>query len=162
MTSTGAFDALAILDALHQREVRFVVIGGVASYLLGSNLPSANLDLCFASDSANERQMVAALKDMHAQLRGSSGEKFDEQILRRAELLSFKTDHGVLHCLRTPAGTEGYDDLKVHAENMEIDGVSTYIASPDDLIQMKEAANRPKDQFAVVTLRTMQRLLKKR
>lgn len=158
MTTPGAFDALAILGALHRREVRFVVIGGVAGYLLGSTLPSANLDLCFAADSANERQLVIALSDMHAQLRGSSDDQIDEDTLRRVEMLSFKTDHGALHCLATPAGTQGHDDLRAHADSMEIDGVPTYVASLSDLIRMKEAADREKDRWALVTLRAMQKL----
>jgi hypothetical protein len=162
VTTPGAFDALAILGALHRREVRFVVIGGVAGYLLGSNLPSANLDLCFASDSGNGRQLVIALSDIHAQPRGSSGDQMDEQTLRSVEMLSFKTGHGALHCLATPAGTQGHDDLRAHAESMEIDGVPTYVASLEDLIRMKEAADRPKDRLALVTLRAMQRLRKKR
>ncbi len=162
MTATRALDALSILGALHRREVRFVVIGGVAGYLLGSNLLSANLDICFASDSLNERQLAAALNDIHAQLRGSLDDPVDEQTLRRVEILSFKTDHGVLHCLATPVGTEGYDDLMAHAECMEVDGVTTYVASLQDLIRMKEAADRPKDRVALVTLRAMQRLRKKR
>jgi predicted nucleotidyltransferase len=162
MTTPGALNALAILGALHKREVRFVVIGGVAGYLLGANLPSANLDLCFASDSVNERQLVTALNDMHAQMRGSSDDQIDEQTLRRVEMLSFKTDHGALHCLVTPAGTEGHDDLRAHADSMGIDGVATYVASLEDLIRMKEAADRPKDRLALVTLRAVQRLRKKR
>ncbi|HEX7681821.1 MAG TPA: hypothetical protein VF713_27125, partial [Thermoanaerobaculia bacterium] len=157
MTATVALDALAILGALHRREVRFVVIGGVAGYLLGSSLLSANLDICFASDSLNTRHLVAALNDMHAQLRGSSDDHVDEQALLRVKILSFKTDHGVLHCLGNPIGTEGYDDLRAHAECMEIDGVATYVASLQDLIRMKEAADRPKDRVALVTLRAMQR-----
>src|SRR5437764_15474171 len=111
MTAIRALDSLAILGALHRREVRFIVIGGVAGYLLGSSLLSANLDICFATDFLNTRRLMAALNDMHAQLRGSSDDHVDEQTLLRVEILSFKTDHGVLHCLGAPAGTEGYDDL---------------------------------------------------
>ena len=162
MTAIRALDSLAILGALHRREVRFIVIGGVAGYLLGSSLLSANLDICFATDFLNTRRLMAALNDMHAQLRGSSDDHVDEQTLLRVEILSFKTDHGVLHCLGAPAGTEGYDDLMAHAECMEVDGVTTYVASLQDLIRMKEAASRPKDRAALVTLRAMQRLSKKR
>jgi len=122
MTDLKAFDSLAILNALHRRDVSFVVIGGVAGYLFGSNLPSANLDICFASDAANRRRLVAALTEMHAESRDGESTQMDDQALESDAVLTFRTDFGILHCIRTPLGTDGYDDLQANAERMEIDG----------------------------------------
>jgi hypothetical protein len=154
-TTMKAFDPLAILTALHQREVRFVVIGGVARYLLGSFLPSANLDICFASDTENARKLAVALNDLHAHLRGSSDE-VDEQMFQSADVLDFKTDGGLLRCVATPAGTDGFADLQVQAECIEIGGMKIFVAGLKDLIRMKEALNRTKDRATLVTLRAMQ------
>jgi hypothetical protein len=48
--------------------------------------------------------------------------------------------------------------LRNGAECLEINGVDTYVASLPDLIRMKEAADREKDRWALVTLRAMQKL----
>jgi hypothetical protein len=163
MTTTGAFDALAILSVLHRREVHFVVIGGVAGYLLGSDLLAANLDICFAPDLENARRLAVALSDMNARRRGSSNDVpdiVDEHALLHVDILTLETDFGFMHCLSNPAGTDGYDDLREHAECMEIDGVKTYVTSLADLIRMKEATGRVKDRLAVVALRAMQSLRK--
>ena len=160
----GAFDPLAILGVLHRREVQFVLIGGVASFLLGSYSPSANLDVCFAPDPENARQLALALNDVHARMAGLSSEKAEvvnELVLQRGDFLIFHTDHGVVHCLSNPAGTEGYADLRDHAERLEIDGVDTYVAGLAELIRMKEASDCEKDRLALVTLRAMQRLKKR-
>jgi len=162
MTTVESFDPLGILNALHRRDVSFVVIGGVAGYLSGSNLPSANFDICFASDAANRQHLIAALTDIHAELRGGESTQIDDQALESDAVLTFKTDCGILHCIRTPLGTDGYDDLQANAERMEIDGVSTHVASLQDLIRMKEVPNRPKDQLTLEALRVTQRLRRKR
>ena len=162
MTPLKAFDPLRILTTLNRREVNFVVVGGVAGYLFGSNLPSANLDICFASDVGNRQHLAAALVEMQAELRGGESTKVDDQTLESEAVLTFKTDYGILHCIRTPPGTDGYDDLRANAERMEIDGVSTLVASLQDLIRMKAVSNRPKDQSALEALRVTQRLRRKR
>jgi hypothetical protein len=162
MTLLQAFDPLEILGALHRRDVRFVVIGGVAGYLFGSNLPSANLDICFAADVANGQHLIAALADMRARLCGGESIQIDDRTLELDGVLRFRTDYGLLHCVRTPLGTGGYDDLQANAERMEVDGVATDVASIPDLIRMKEVSHRIKDQVAVDALRITQKLGGKR
>ncbi|HEX3577022.1 MAG TPA: hypothetical protein VHY33_00550 [Thermoanaerobaculia bacterium] len=157
MTVTGALDPLAILAALHRRQVRFVVIGGVAAYLLGSILPRANFDICFAADDENVRRLTAALNDLHAELQTASGATFDYQMLQVNDIVSFKTDSGLLHCVKSPAFTLGYDDLVASAEHFDIAGMRTDVASLPDLIRMKEATDRPKDRVAAEALRSIRR-----
>jgi hypothetical protein len=158
----GAFDPVAILDVLQRREVHFVVIGGVAGFLLGSALPSANLDICFAREPENVRQLSLALNDLNAKSAGvPSALPIDEQLLLRGDFLNFQTDRGRVHCLSNPEGTEGYDGLRNRAERMEIDGVNVFVASLADLIRMKESSNRARDRFILVTLRAVERLKRK-
>jgi len=162
MTATpGAFDPLAILSALYQREVQFVVIGGVAGFLLGSFAPSTNLDILFAPDLENARRLALAMNDLHARAAGSPSdvaEVVEEGALPNGDFFTFRTDHGFVHCLRYSAGTKGYAELLGRAERMEIDGVEIDVASLADLIRMKEASNRSKDRFLLEALRAMQKL----
>jgi hypothetical protein len=114
------------------------VIGGVAGFLLGSNLPSANLDICFALDPENVGQFALALDDLNARPAVSpsgEAEAADVNVLARGEFLDLRTDHGVLHCLSNPDGTEGYAQLRDQAECMELGGMETCVASLGDLIR---------------------------
>jgi hypothetical protein len=52
-----------------------------------------------------------------------------------------------------PDGTRGYDDLIVDAAAEDIFGIEVRVASLADVIRSKQAANRPKDQRVLPTLR---------
>src|SRR5436305_1950065 len=52
----------------------------------------------------------------------------------------------------TPAGTGGYDHLRRAARLMEIGGVTVWVVSLDDLMEMKRAAGRAKDRYALEVL----------
>jgi hypothetical protein len=157
----GAFDALAILAALQRRGVQFVVIGGVAGYVLGSSVLSANLDICFAADSQNVQRLLTSLHDLNARSRTPDRADIDEDFIQSDEVRTFSTDSGFLHCVRVPAGTDAYNDLQRSAERVEIGGALTDVASLPDLIRMKETSDRPKDRLALITLRAVQRLREK-
>ncbi|MBV8543545.1 MAG: hypothetical protein JO093_24600 [Acidobacteria bacterium] len=161
MNPPAAFDAFAILDLLHRREVKFVVIGGIAGNLLGSDILTNDLDICFARDLQNTRRLASALNEIHARLRNFPTDLpfvVDEHALRLGETFTFETDFGHFDCLGNPSGTDGYVQLRNGAECLEVNGVMTYVASLPDLIRMKEAADREKDRWALVTLRAMLKL----
>jgi len=161
MSSPAAFDAFAILGVLQRREVQFVVIGGIAGNLLGSNILTNDLDICFARDLQNTRRLAGALNEIHARLRNFPPDlrfAVDEHALRLGETFTFETDFGHFDCLGNPSGTDGYVQLRNGAECLEVNGIKTYVASLPDLIRMKEAADREKDRWALVTLRAMQKL----
>ena len=55
----------------------------------------------------------------------------------------------------THAGPQGYADLAREAAGVEAFGVLIPIASLADVIRSKQAANRPKDQRVLPTLRAI-------
>ena len=63
------------------------------------------------------------------------------------------TDVGDVDVAFQPAGTQGYPDLRRDATAAELYDVTVHIASLNDVIRSKQAANRPKDQRIVPTLR---------
>jgi hypothetical protein len=63
------------------------------------------------------------------------------------------TAHGDLDISFVPNGTEGFADLDRDAAHMMLHGVAVRVASLADIIRSKQAANRPKDQRVLPTLR---------
>ena len=148
-------DPRLILEVLHCHEVRFVTIGGVAGVLHGSPSITTDLDVCYQRDKENLERLAAALRELHAKLRGvDDGVPFllDAMTLRAGDRFTFETKYGSFDILGTPSGTRGYDDLMESATEMDIDGLTVAVASLDDLIAMKHAAGRPKDRVEVEIL----------
>lgn len=144
------------LRILCQHNVRFVLIGGVAGNVLGSPLPTEDLDVCYDRADDNLEALAAALGEMGARLRGApEGLPFilDALTLERGDTFTFDTDHGPVDIVGTPSGTRGYADLSANAHQMILgDDVRVLVVALEDLIRMKQAAGRTKDLRALEEL----------
>jgi predicted nucleotidyltransferase len=158
-TEEPVFDPERALTVLNEYGVRFVVIGGIAAAVHGSPMLTSDLDVCYARDDANLRSLARALVAINARLRDApAGLPFqlDHLTIRHGDHFTFITDAGDLDVLATPAGTAGYDELASDAASVELgENLRVHIASLDLLIRMKVAAGRPKDLFALETLRAI-------
>jgi hypothetical protein len=74
------------------------------------------------------------------------------------QILTLDTPEGGLDLLVDPGGSPGYEALKADAEPIDFDGREILIASIEDLLAMKRAANRPQDQTDIEALTAIQRL----
>jgi hypothetical protein len=143
------FDPKVALDALTDSAVRFVLIGGLAGNVHGSDSVTTDLDICHARDRINLERLASALRELHARLRGAPPDVpflLDAATLEAGDSFTFVTDAGSVDCLGTPAGTKGYDSLEPNALEASVHGVRIMVAALDDLIRMKRAAGRPKDR----------------
>jgi predicted nucleotidyltransferase len=150
-----ALDAANIFRRLAARGVEFVVIGGIAAVLHGSSRNTFDLDLVFATDEANLAALGDVLTELGAQLRDVDDHvpfAPDAATLRRIEILTLSTTSGDLDLLRRPTGAPDYATLRARAERFDIGDVVVSVASIDDLIRMKTASNRPKDQVDLAEL----------
>ena len=155
---SAEFQPLTLLRILREHGVDFVVVGGFAGNILGSPLITTDLDVCYARDSANLERIAAALREVHANLRGApSGLPFrlDVKTLANQINFTFETDAGPLDLIGEPAGVSGYKALAVNAEVVDLDGVEVLICAIEDLIRMKRAAGRMKDIGALPTLEAL-------
>lgn len=158
------FDPAAMLAALHEADVRFVLIGGMAAVLHGDVGVTVDLDIAPARDPDNLDRLAAALRNLDARIRHDAapeGPPFDcspgfLRDLGPDALLNLTTRAGALDLSFTPAGTGGYPDLKRDAVAMDAaDGVSVFVASLADVIRSKSAADREKDRQALPRLRAL-------
>lgn len=156
MTSNDLGKALEprpLLRALEHHGVDFVVIGGLAGLAQGSSYPTFDLDVAYARDPVNLRRLAAALEEIGVTLRGAPSDlpfKPDVPTLSNGANFTFDTAFGSFDILGDIAGVKDYEGLRTRAKVEEIAGVGVRVASLDDLIAMKRAANRVKDQLMVL------------
>ena len=155
MVRYADFQPEAVIRLLGRREVRWVLIGGLAAITHGAPIVTQDVDICYARDDENLNRLSDALTEVHAELRGADPGlpfRLDTRALRAGDAFTFTTDVGWLDILGTPAGTAGFDDLARTADRFELFGHRVLVASVEDLIRMKRAAGRPKDLLAVEEL----------
>src|SRR5919106_2773561 len=111
------FQPKKILEVLRKHDVKFVVLGGIASAIYGSPFPTGDVDVCPALDTGNLGRLTSALEDLDAVMLATdepNGLKLDftgrslKKWLADFKLLNFMTKYGQLDLLLRPAGTEGY------------------------------------------------------
>lgn len=151
----NAFDPLRALTTLHRREVRFILIGGLAARVWGSPTLTNDTDICYARDRQNLEALAKALDELGARLRGVPEDvRFvaDARTLAAGDHFTFITEAGNLDCFAFPAGSGGFDKLNRTAFVMELEGYKVRVAAMEDLIRMKREAGRPKDLIEVEVL----------
>ena len=154
-------DAVLILRKLVAAGVDFVVIGGIAVILHGYPRLTRDLDVAFAHDEPNLEALGGVLLELGAELRGVGDDvpfTPDNRTLRGVELLTLETKAGWFDVHRLPQGVSSYASLRNNAERVPVEDFFVLVASPDDLIAMKEAAGRPLDHADIAALETIKRL----
>jgi len=156
-----------IFACLGRHNVSYVVVGGLAAVLHGSPLTTVDVDICPSLEPRNLESLAAALDEMDARIRTADtpeGVRFprDAAFLSGVELLNLVTRFGDLDLTFRPAGTKGFTELAPRAIEMTIRGLKVSVASLEDVIHSKEAANRPKDQRTLPLLRRLQEEIRKR
>lgn len=153
-------DLPRLLEVLARHRVRYVLVGGLAAVYHGSPFPTEDADITPERSKTNLRRLSAALQELGARVRVAEvpdGVPFahDATSLATLTTLNLVTDSGDLDLTFEPAGTSGYADLRRDAEDARLYGVVVQVASLADVVRSKQAANRPKDQRVLPTLREL-------
>ena len=146
------FDPLAAIRVLDAHRVSYVLIGGFAADVLGAPITTNDLDICYDRTPENLVRLTQALRELNAKLRVARVTEelpflLDEGTIAAGDSFTFQTDTGDVDILGTPSGTNGFRDLDAAASTFDLGyGLLVRVASLDDLMRMKEAAGRAKDE----------------
>lgn len=147
------------VNLLGRFDVDCVIVGGVAATLLGSEIPTTDLDVCYARDPLNLERLASALQSVNSRLRNAPPDlPFipDAETLRRGLNFTFTTDIGSLDLLGEVRGVGYYDDVLSESLIFELFGFPFAVIEIGRLIIAKRTAGRPKDLLAVVELEAIQ------
>jgi predicted nucleotidyltransferase len=144
-----------VLRRLAANDVEFIVVGLMAGVLRGAPVMTADLDLVHRRSPDNVARLLTVLGELDAVYR------HDARQLRPAEsqLMSpghqlLKTTHGDVDCLGTVANGLRYEDLLERAPELDLgDGLHVKVIDLATLIELKQAAGRPKDLAVLPVLR---------
>jgi len=141
--------------------VDFVIIGGTAVILQSIARFTKDLDICYSPAPENLHALGEVLIALKARLRGIDEDvPFipDGRTLQRTQILCLTTTAGDVDLLVEPSGAPSYATLRRRADVMELAGRNVRVASIEDMISMKRAANRPQDLTDIEALEAAERL----
>ena len=141
-------DYRALLGALGEHQVDFVIVGAVALVLHGSPRVTRDLDISYSRKLENLRRLSAALHDFKPRLRGApDGLPFvlDEATLHAGLNFTLTTTAGDLDLMGELLGVGGYEITHRLSVPMTIHGRSVAVLGLDGLERAKRAAGRLKD-----------------
>ena len=162
--ASGDFDPEAMLSALSEGGVCFILIGGMAAVLHGDVGVTVDIDVVPERTGENLERLAAALRGLGARIRTEGepdGLSFDCSVaffrnLPADAIVNMTTEAGDLDVTFCPSGTSGFADLKRDAIDIQAaDRLHILVASLEDVIRSKAAADREKDRLVLPRLRRL-------
>jgi hypothetical protein len=154
---------LDLLERLNRYAVEYVLVGGVAAVVHGSQLVTRDVDICAPLDAPNLAKIVASLSDLQAKFRMTQDRRplpMESEKLVGFKNLYLETNLGQLDVLSEIAGVGDYAAVSLHSIRLDLGGVICRILDLDTLILSKQALGRPRDLQAVIELEAIRRHLK--
>jgi predicted nucleotidyltransferase len=151
-------DFEALLRALTEEKVEFIIVGGAAATAHGSARLTSDLDVVYSRSSENIRRLVAAMRDCQPYLRGAPPNlpfRFDEETVQAGLNFTLTTTAGDLDVLGEISGGGTYERLLPDAIPIRPFGIACLCLGLERLIAVKRAAGRPKDLEAIAELEAL-------
>lgn len=148
-------DSLALLRALHDHGVKFVVVGGLAAILQDVPMRTLDIAIVYQADPANLGRLSAALLRIGATYRDPAGRsiKPDVERLMTNGTNLIQTPASIVDAMREIAPGWRFEDLVERSHRVEVSGMSLRVLDLAAVIESKEAADRPKDRADLFVLR---------
>lgn len=141
-------DYKALIDALVDHDVDFVIVGAIALVLHGSPRVTRDLDICYSREPDNLARVAAALAPVHPTLRGAPAGlpfRLDVPTLKAGLNFMMTTSAGDIDLLGELSGIGDYAVAHRLSVPMTVYGRSVRVLSLDGLERAKRAAGRLKD-----------------
>jgi hypothetical protein len=135
------FDPRGLLAALHRNYVSYVLIGGLARVIRGTDEITDGVDICPSLRPQNVEQLGKALEELEAKRADRRRLTVDEEALAGEPVNRLRTTMGELKLVAEPAGTRrGFEDLRRGATVEHVgEGLRPRVASVADLARMSAA-----------------------
>lgn len=154
------FDIRGILAALNRKEVEFLLIGGVAVGFHGYIRATKDVDIVPAPDPANLTRLAELLRELNAEIEGADDfteaelpDPLDPATLGLGGNWVLRTRLGRLDVMQWIGDDALWEKLAPAAIEAEIGDLTVKVVSYEDLVCLKELANRPEDQIDLERLR---------
>ena len=149
-------DYLALLGALTEHGVEFIVVGGVCAVLHGAPVATFDLDVVHSRSPENVARLVSALEALDA----SSRSHPDRNVRPQASHLSSSgyqlllTRFGPLDLLGAVGFGRGYEELLSETEEIQLaPDLRIRLLKLETLIELKEQTSHKKDLAVLPLLR---------
>lgn len=149
-------ETLKLLKALQTNEVPYLLIGGYAVNLHGSERPAADLDIWLKDTPENRQRLRKAF---------ATCDMGDYPMIERMQFVPGWTDFQLNNAMRLDILTElkgleahSFDECFQLAPVAELSGITVHFLQIDQLIENKKATGRPKDLADIIALEEIKRL----
>ncbi len=146
---------LDLLKRLNDHGVKYVLVGGMACVIHGSQMVTQDVDICALLNRENLLGLLSALAGIHPRFRTTRNLRplpDEVEKLEGFKNLYLLTDLGQLDVLSEITGVGEYAEVEQHTIPVDLDGVPCRVLDLDTLITAKRAMNSPKDRQAVIEL----------
>jgi predicted nucleotidyltransferase len=152
-----------LLKSLLDNEVEFILIGGFACVIHGSNHVTQDLDICavLSNDQIEKiRKSLRELSPIH-RMNLKANVSFNDRPLpdENVQNIYLQTDAGVLDILSSVIGVGDFNELKKNAIQVPLFGKKCLVISIDDLIKCKQSMTRPKDKIVLEELLQIKKMM---
>lgn len=155
-----SFDPRAILASLERNRVVYVLIGGLARVLRGTDELTTGVDICPTFAPENVERLARAVSELDAVRGDGQALVLTEKAITEEPVIALASAFGALNIIGEPAGVpRGCVDLRRAAtmENLG-HGLQPYVASSGDLAGMAAALERDQDVARLPELRRIMEL----
>ena len=149
------FNPNKILSRLNAHRLDFILVGGLAGIVHGYSGGTNDIDIVIPQNDETIQRLMNFLQAEKVQLRlseppyGANIEWNDPEFFRFRDVVNLLTEYGPCDILFSVTGIGNYEDILPRSEIWEIGDLSVRVASLQDIIVSKEAADRSKDRSAL-------------
>jgi hypothetical protein len=153
-------DLEALIRALHDGGVEFIVVGGAACVIHGAPVTTQDLDIVPRLDPSGEQRLLAALSALDARFRpvrpGRDIAPGPEHLVARGQL-NLITRLGPLDVLCRLHDARGYEDLLPRSQMIDDADLHVRVIDLDTLIEIKRSTGRTRDTLVLPILEALRR-----